>query len=755
MENLPLTQAEVEAALGRIPGLDMAILRPFYKSLSSNFFKVGYASSAGSEIIMPSGVRSDFAALLLQGRVRVEEGQARSPRPRSTPEACWNQPGLLGLQLERWVLDRTDLQDASGDARPSWWNRIEGSLARKLRGWWPRLEDWAAGEDRKPGWVARSAFGWARRRASERSLANPPAIDPAGGTTAGRVLAEITARDEAGNEREVMPRFMGLTGALWNVPRSVTLVAQSDGPGLPCTLLLIKRDVLLKIDEKSESFHQQTTKHFLDTELALLLCENRLFRNTLAEDEIIDWPGLLARLRGQGESGRTKAVQRIRQRLLTDFDELARWIEEPPARSSPGAEPRPDGHGPSGDDPRAGGDEARANLDHRNRYQILSALNTLLKSGDLDSPEAWPEPGPDVQALRNQPRRSENETIRLNRLLMAQAFEGVLRPAEPPGTEGWPLRVEQFQELIEAIRAPESGGRIALRHYAKDERIYEHGEPATELYLIVSGTVRVTTPAAGGEVLVNQLERHGYFGVTAIEDDVRHSATVRAVTEVNAVALDRGAVRLLAARYPAVGRKLRGERARFQRRDALMTTLARLPPTEPPEEIASQLMVAGNLLRIDMDRCVRCDQCVRACAEAHDGVSRFVRANPRLRFGRWEVAAACVHCRDAPCQSACPVGAITFVDDGTVHIHRSRCIGCEKCVPACPFDVIAMERPPTERDIATNTVSGLVATKCDLCLDEHGDPPCVVSCPYGAAERGTPRALFPGIKSWAEVRSSH
>lgn len=177
----------------------------------------------------------------------------------------------------------------------------------------------------------------------------------------------------------------------------------------------------------------------------------------------------------------------------------------------------------------------------------------------------------------------------------------------------------------------------------------------------------------------------------------------------------------------------------------------------PPPDIADRLVLTRNLLLIDMDNCTRCDQCVRGCAAAHEGVPRFHRANPELRFGKWEVARACMNCLDAPCLEACPVGAITFLEDKSVQLHRNRCIGCYACTgktktgkPAaggCPFGVIDMTEPLSPSD-APNTATALVATKCDLCLTEDHDPPCVAACPYDAARRVDPAQEFPGLRGW-------
>jgi Fe-S-cluster-containing hydrogenase component 2/CRP-like cAMP-binding protein len=579
-----------------------------------------------------------------------------------------------------------------------------------------RAEEAGAGSkpERRP--IVRTFARWALRRRAERVLAHPLPVEAGEGGGRDRPVAKIDA------SKDRIGRFMGLTGALWNVPRSATLVARPDAQGRPCELLLVKRAILLKLVDQSGELRQRSTSSFLRDELPNHLVENRLFRDTFSEGDVADWPGLVALLRGEGGSRPPAVVGRLRQGLGPEFRD---WIDRLPPRDS----------GP----------------DDRERYHILSGLNALLKRDDLFPEDDPPSPSAEVDRLRRDNERSESAAIWSNQRIIERALGGVL--VGRPERDRWPLTVEDFRALIEAIGSHE-GATVALRHYDKGARVYEAGQESAELFLIVSGTVRITKPRPGGEVLVNQLERHGFFGISCLEAGARHSATVTAVTDVNAVALDRGAVRCLVDRYPALGRKIEGELRRMEVRDRLLETLDRLPPAEPPEEVVSKLLVATNLLRIDMDRCTRCDQCVRACAATHDGVSRFVRSRPDQRFGRWEVAGACVHCSDAPCQSACPAGAITFLDDGSVHVHRSRCIGCKLCVPACPFDVIAMTLPPTPRDIAPEPESKLVATKCDLCLSDRGDPPCVASCPYGAAERGRPRDLFPEIKGWAENLST-
>ena len=88
---------------------------------------------------------------------------------------------------------------------------------------------------------------------------------------------------------------------------------------------------------------------------------------------------------------------------------------------------------------------------------------------------------------------------------------------------------------------------------------------------------------------------------------------------------------------------------------------------------------------------------------------------------RWLMMSdVCKHCVAAPCQQACPTGAIIHNEFGNVYIQPDICNGCAYCIAACPFGVITR-----------STIDGH-AHKCTLCYDRQHDglvPACAKACP--------------------------
>ena len=98
------------------------------------------------------------------------------------------------------------------------------------------------------------------------------------------------------------------------------------------------------------------------------------------------------------------------------------------------------------------------------------------------------------------------------------------------------------------------------------------------------------------------------------------------------------------------------------------------------------------------------------------------------RDGRWLMMSdVCKHCVAAPCQQACPTGAIIHNEFANVYIQPDICNGCSYCVAACPFGVITR-----------STFSGH-AHKCTLCYDRQKDglvPACAKACPTASIQFG-------------------
>jgi len=161
---------------------------------------------------------------------------------------------------------------------------------------------------------------------------------------------------------------------------------------------------------------------------------------------------------------------------------------------------------------------------------------------------------------------------------------------------------------------------------------------------------------------------------------------------------------------------------------------------------------------IDIEKCIGCGNCVRACKAENDvpltegafrtWVERYVidpddldhphvdspdggyEGFPEIKTGSdnvkvFFVPKLCNHCAHSPCVQVCPVGATFESPDGVVLVDKSYCIGCRYCVQACPYGC---------RYIDPRTMT---ADKCTLCyhrITKGLTTACCEACPTGSRQ---------------------
>jgi Fe-S-cluster-containing hydrogenase component 2 len=121
----------------------------------------------------------------------------------------------------------------------------------------------------------------------------------------------------------------------------------------------------------------------------------------------------------------------------------------------------------------------------------------------------------------------------------------------------------------------------------------------------------------------------------------------------------------------------------------------------------------------DLSRCSGCRKCEIACSLFHEkriwpeaSRIRVFMLAPGIEFPHF-----CAQCEDYPCVQACPVNALSVSKEtGAVIVDSGVCIGCGKCIEACPGRIPHMH--PRENRVLI----------CDLC---GGDPQCVKVCQEG------------------------
>lgn len=333
------------------------------------------------------------------------------------------------------------------------------------------------------------------------------------------------------------------------------------------------------------------------------------------------------------------------------------------------------------------------------------------------------------------------------------------------------LTEDQIDELVQRTRFETFGHFDWYRPFnhmqdaSSSERIdaepviAREGSAANGLVLIRNGFARLSQQYGHGHRTVSYLGKGQTYGLVELYQQWKRQTamplihSLRAIGYVDVLRIPQDLIESYV--LPNLQEATRQELEQY----ACPETQAQFSPTVDPAPVArpiastaehsvntgllefiveNRFMNGSQTMMIDMHRCTRCDDCVRACADLHDGNPRFVRQGPQ--FGQQMFASACMHCVDPVCMIGCPTGAIARDEQsGTVVINDPTCIGCSTCANSCPYGAIRMVdiRDPQGGYLIDRSTRLPIskATKCDLCTNVWSGPACERACPHDALVR--------------------
>ena len=311
-----------------------------------------------------------------------------------------------------------------------------------------------------------------------------------------------------------------------------------------------------------------------------------------------------------------------------------------------------------------------------------------------------------------------------------------------------------------------------LKSVRAGEAIIKEGDDDFDMYVIRSGSMVVEKSVGGKPVFLSYLPAGSYVGEMAVIDHSRRTATVRAAIKSEVIKLDGAAMRRLLERKPDLLDKAKRDMAARQDLNAFVeakkdsfSTVVDMYSSVANFLVENGVGEATDVLLIDENLCVGCDNCEKACADSHEGLSRLDREAGRT-YAHLHVPTSCRHCEHPHCMADCPPNAIHRGPDGEVFIDDS-CIGCGNCQRNCPYGVIRMDKvPPKKPGLLSWLFFGMgpgpgepskewayknaepgvekpkKAIKCDMCSGIEGGPACVRACPTGAAIRVSPEQFL-------------
>lgn len=322
------------------------------------------------------------------------------------------------------------------------------------------------------------------------------------------------------------------------------------------------------------------------------------------------------------------------------------------------------------------------------------------------------------------------------------------------------------EDLTEALDTAEVMAVPAGQH------VLTEGDDGDDIFIVRQGSMVVEKQIGGKGVFLSYLPAGSYIGEMAVISGGKRTATVKAAIKSEVVKVSGAAFRKILAVKPDLAARISGDMAARQDlnnfiegRKASFSSAVELYSETAKFLVDKGIGEATDVLLIDETLCVGCDNCEKACADSHEGLSRLDR-EAGATFAHIHVPTSCRHCEHPHCMSDCPPSAIHRGPDGEVYIDDT-CIGCGNCQRYCPYGVIRMDavppqKPgllswlflgrgpgpgePTRKWAKANTPKGAEppkkAIKCDMCSGITGGPACVRACPTGAAIRVSPEAFL-------------
>lgn len=350
----------------------------------------------------------------------------------------------------------------------------------------------------------------------------------------------------------------------------------------------------------------------------------------------------------------------------------------------------------------------------------------------------------------------------------------------PPNAR--PEEAKQRQPQHETLHILLEGFVSVARRIAKDSR--DAGEEQPQY--------RIIAYRQAGDYFVGGLDMLGD----------KRSVSVSAITRVTVAEFSRTTMITLFKRYPEMQQSFQERLQLYREANIAANSWVFEPGAFTSSETINDLSKPGaraglhalvddgvvegtDVLVIDLDKCVHCNECEEACERRH-GHSRMNRQG--MIVGNISITTSCRQCQDPVCM-LCSRAGIARLPSGEVYITES-CIGCGICAERCPYNNISIvtldqqkkmeqaswqkfrsfftpstgkERTnqsrhktlpiyaqtapqpgplgPVKKSDALTDLRKKIAVKCDLCAG-YNNQACVQACPVGAAFRVNPVTFF-------------